>query len=520
MCSAGTVTCFSVIFTPMSLDFKLIQPVPLSTHLIDIVLNDTQCRTPTIIHPQFPIQKIISFYMRKVKHTAAEFNMRLQSILTQFPQLEDIHPFYADLINVLYDRDHYKMALGHVNVINRVIQNTSKEFLKLLKFGESAYRCKQLKKSALGRMASAAKKLKGSLEYLEEVRQHMSRLPSISLSTPTLLICGYPNVGKSSLINKLSRAKVEVQPYAFTTKNLYVGHFELDGVGYQVIDTPGLLDHKLEDRNTIEMQSIVALAHVKALALFLIDVSESCGFSVADQIALFKSLQPLIGNHVIVLSKADMAKVENLNPEAKQIMEDFLSSRSYVELSTRCDYNIEVLKSTACGLVDKGDYVQPKLFRPEALRPKEKPALKVISSVQAKDGIENCGSSTSAMQQSADIHVPEFYNGKNVLDIIGLEIPPELVINRTYDVLSREMMQLKEEIDNRRVSKIKEHLDKRRASIPERWKGKGRREDFVPEVRMKEKPSTALKPERIVPKIITKIPKHLYRGRSKHGKRR
>eukprot|EP00866_Antonospora_locustae_P000522 jgi/Antlo1/522/1105 len=124
----------------MSLDFKSIQPVPLSTHLIDIVLNDTQCRTPTVIHPQFPIRKIISFYMRKVKHTAAEFDMRLQMILTQFPQLEDIHPFYADLINVLYDRDHYKMALGHVNVINKVIQNTSKEFLKLLKYGESAYR--------------------------------------------------------------------------------------------------------------------------------------------------------------------------------------------------------------------------------------------------------------------------------------------------------------------------------------------------------------------------------------------
>ena len=27
------------------------------------------------------------------------------------PRLQDIHPFYADLINVLYDRDHYKLAL-------------------------------------------------------------------------------------------------------------------------------------------------------------------------------------------------------------------------------------------------------------------------------------------------------------------------------------------------------------------------------------------------------------------------
>lgn len=57
-----------------------------------------------------------------------------------------------------------------------------------------------------------------------QVRQHMSRLPSIDPNTRTLLVCGYPNVGKSSFINKVTRADVEVQPYAFTTKSLYVGH--------------------------------------------------------------------------------------------------------------------------------------------------------------------------------------------------------------------------------------------------------------------------------------------------------
>ena len=29
--------------------------------------------------------------------------------------LQDIHPFYADLMNVLYDKDHYKIALGEIN---------------------------------------------------------------------------------------------------------------------------------------------------------------------------------------------------------------------------------------------------------------------------------------------------------------------------------------------------------------------------------------------------------------------
>jgi nucleolar GTP-binding protein len=66
-------------------------------------------------------------------------------------------------------------------------------------------------------MCTLIKKLKSSLSYLEEVRKHMSRLPSIDTNQRTLILTGYPNVGKSSLINNLTKANVDVQPYAFTT---------------------------------------------------------------------------------------------------------------------------------------------------------------------------------------------------------------------------------------------------------------------------------------------------------------
>lgn len=50
-------------------------------------------------------------------------------------------------------------------------------------------------------MCTVMKKQGPSLAYLEQVRQHMSRLPSIDPNTRTLLVCGYPNVGKSSFMN-------------------------------------------------------------------------------------------------------------------------------------------------------------------------------------------------------------------------------------------------------------------------------------------------------------------------------
>jgi len=220
-------------------NFKKIQPIPGATEFIDIVLTRTQRKTPTVIHPGYKIQRIRSFYMRKVKFTEQTINEKLSAMLTDFPRLDDIHPFYADLMNILYDRDHYKLALGQVNTAKNLVSNICKDYLRLLKYGDSLYRCKALKRAALGRMMTVLKKLKAALGYLEEVRKHISRLPALDPNTRTLLLTGYPNVGKSSFMNKVTRADVEVQPYAFTTKALFVGHMDHRFLRWQVVDTPG-----------------------------------------------------------------------------------------------------------------------------------------------------------------------------------------------------------------------------------------------------------------------------------------
>merc|ERR1712029_1272552 len=87
----------------------------------DVVLSKTQRKTPTVIHRHYKIGRIRSFYMRKVKFTATNFAEKLTQILGEFPKLEDVHPFYADLMNVLYDKDHYKLALGQINTANHLL---------------------------------------------------------------------------------------------------------------------------------------------------------------------------------------------------------------------------------------------------------------------------------------------------------------------------------------------------------------------------------------------------------------
>ena len=180
--------------------------------------------TQTQIRAGFKISRIRAFYTRKVKYTSETFTERLTQTIDAFPRLVDIHPFHRDLLNTLYDADHFRIALGQLSTAKSLIETVARDYVRLLKYGQSLFQCKQLKKAALGRMATICKRLKDPLVYLEQVRQHLGRLPSIDPNTRTLVISGFPNVGKSSFLKEISRADVEVQPYAFTTKSLYVGH--------------------------------------------------------------------------------------------------------------------------------------------------------------------------------------------------------------------------------------------------------------------------------------------------------
>jgi nucleolar GTP-binding protein len=333
-------------------NFKKISPIPSAAEMIDIILTRTQRKTPTVIHPGYKITRIRAFYMRKVKFTQQTIDEKLGAILQEFPRLDDIHPFYADLMNILYDRDHFKLALGQVNVAKNIIAGISKDYLRLMKYGDSLYRCKQLKRAALGRMCTVLKKLKAAFGYLEEVRKHISRLPALDPNTRTLLLTGYPNVGKSSFMNKVTRADVDVQPYAFTTKALFVGHMDHRFLRWQVVDTPGILDRPLEERNTIEMQAITALAHLRCCVLYFLDISEQCGYTLDQQLSLFQSIRPLFANKqvMMVANKIDVRPYETLPSQTREKIEQIAAAANaeIIPMSNISEENLSRLKVQAC----------------------------------------------------------------------------------------------------------------------------------------------------------------------------
>uniref|UniRef100_A0A3P8XTQ0 Nucleolar GTP-binding protein 1 n=1 Tax=Esox lucius TaxID=8010 RepID=A0A3P8XTQ0_ESOLU len=416
-------------------NFKKIMVVPTSKEFIDITLSKTQRKTPTVIHKHYQIHRIRHFYMRKVKFTQQNYHDRLSQILTDFPKLDDIHPFYADLMNVLYDKDHYKLALGQINIAKNLIDNVSKDYVRLMKYGDSLYRCKQLKRAALGRMCTIMKRQKQSLEYLEQVRQHLSRLPTIDPNTRTLLLCGYPNVGKSSFINKVTRADVEVQPYAFTTKSLFVGHMDYKYLRWQVVDTPGILDHPLEERNTIEMQAITALAHLRSAVLYVMDLSEQCGHTLKQQLELFNNIRPLFANKplLVVANKCDIKKISELTEEDKAC-DKLLAAR--VDSKMKGKKVHDVLNRLHLAMPAKRDDKPRPPFIPEGAKvgrktmevdaPKRK-TERDLEMEMGDDYVLDLQKYWDLMNQDEKHDViPEIWEGHNIADYIDPEIMKNL----------------------------------------------------------------------------------------------
>jgi len=228
----------------------------------------------------------------------------LASLIRKFPSFENLPPFYREMADVTVGIDKIRISLSRLQWASGQTRDITREYLfRMNKGGNRA----AIRREAFGRMSSVINSIEKDLSFLGEARNALRDIPSINPDLPTILIAGYPNVGKSSFIVDITGARPEIASYPFTTKGIYVGHFTRDGQTYQVVDTPGLLDRPHSQRNYIERQSIAALKYLKGAVLFILDPSEHSGFPIDSQLRLAEDVGSWVKLPVLlVANKADI----------------------------------------------------------------------------------------------------------------------------------------------------------------------------------------------------------------------
>ena len=229
-----------------------------------------------------------------------------------FPNLEHERAYDAAVLDIMVGLHPLKKSLGSIKWAAEKIQDVKRDTQERMRRERTVEGIKQAQNRCYGRVSSIVKDVNRDLDLLREARDKCRVLPTVSPDYATLVIAGYPNVGKTSLLRAWTASRAEINSYAFTTKHAEVGHFSFErrpGITeeVQVVDTPGLLDRPEEDRNAVERQAMAALRLTADAVLFIIDPTETCGYPVDKQEALLLQVQEeMEGIPLIVAeSKAD-----------------------------------------------------------------------------------------------------------------------------------------------------------------------------------------------------------------------
>lgn len=268
---------------------------------------------------------------------------KLVAIIQSFPEFEELPPFYRDLCDILFGMDDLKKNLGMVGWAAKNVRDVGAGISKGMRWTDTQVE----RKRAVARIASIVHRADDSLRYLNDVRNVLRKLPVISTDEFTIVVAGYPNVGKSSFIRLVSSGEPEVASYPFTTKGVVVGHRNAERRRkIQFIDTPGLLDRKEEERNAIEKQALNALVYVADLVLFVIDASENCGYSLEAQMKLREEIARIISVPMIsVVNKSDVKSVDgffNMSTVSGEGVEEVLAELLRLREELKVEESVDI----------------------------------------------------------------------------------------------------------------------------------------------------------------------------------
>jgi nucleolar GTP-binding protein len=248
----------------------------------------------------------------RIDTVVGTLSTKLQAILISFPSIDNLPPFYKALVKETIDYALLKKSLGAVNWAEGQVKILAKKACQRIMKTKEFPMINKIRKETYGRISSVLKQIKKELLFLEEARKTMKGFPTIKTNMFTVCICGFPNIGKSTLLSKLTTSTPEINNYAFTTKSLNTGYLKEDKKKIQFIDTPGTLNR--EKSNTIENHAHLAMKYCAHAFIYIFDLTEP--YPLKDQTKLLKQIaKDADGREILIyLSKTDIVD-ENIVSE-------------------------------------------------------------------------------------------------------------------------------------------------------------------------------------------------------------
>jgi nucleolar GTP-binding protein len=254
---------------------------PISSEILDAAFHKAHAASP---HGAAGPDRSRRRALLKIVRSTAVVRRQLMLRQRRFrePQVTD---FERLLLEKAFSKGALSRAVHRLSVAERRIQGLARDSQRELHRAEDSDHIAELVRRTYGKLASYVREVDPDLLMLMKIGRYLDDRPKLVPGVPTVVIAGFPNVGKSSLVARLSTARPKVADYPFTTLAIQVGHADLGFDRMQVLDTPGVLGRPGQ-KNEAEVEAEAAVGAAANVVLFVLDPSEVCGYTMAEQEAL------------------------------------------------------------------------------------------------------------------------------------------------------------------------------------------------------------------------------------------